>query len=82
MAIGGLDDDRSQAAQLFVQQSGGAIARHGSKGIATDQFGQICGMVGGTAAIGTHFVEGDRDTRTGNLPSGFGSGESATDDDN
>jgi hypothetical protein len=72
VAIGGVDDQRSQLAQFRLQKTGGAIATHGPKGIATDQLPQIAGVVGGALALGTHFVKSHIEPRLGDLPSCFG----------
>jgi len=80
VSVGGFNDDRPELAQFFVEESGGAIAGLGAEGVGTDQFGEFFGMVGGTSLKGAHFVKHHGDASPGNLPGGFGSGESAADD--
>jgi hypothetical protein len=44
MFVGFANDDRTQAAEFFVQQTGGPIGRLGTEGVATDEFGEVFGM--------------------------------------
>ena len=80
--VGFLDDDRAESAEFFVEETGGAIGGLGTEGVATDEFGEVFAVVGGAFYKGPHFMEHDGNSGLGDLPRGFGSGQSTADDVN
>jgi hypothetical protein len=80
MGIGLSQDNGAQPTQLGMQQTRGAIAGLGPKGIATYQFGQMFCVMGWTLAVGPHLIQSDRHPCLGNLPGGFCARQSAAND--
>jgi hypothetical protein len=80
MFIGFANHDGTEAAEFFVQQTGGPIGGLGTEGVAANEFGEVFGMVGGAGLERAHFVEDDGDACLSDLPSGFGASEAAADD--
>jgi hypothetical protein len=78
MLIGSPNHHRAQLSQFVVQKTRGTVTGHRPKGVTTNQFCQTVGVVGGAAALGTHLMQDDGQPRLGNLPSRFGSGQTAT----
>ena len=54
----------------------------GSERVGADELGQAVGLVGVGAAHGAHFMQDNGNASLGDLPGGFGTGETATDDMN
>ena len=63
-----------------MSSQGGGILRLGFQGVAANEFGEAIGLMGGGGAHGAHFVEHGGEAGFGDLPGGFGAGESAADD--
>ena len=89
MLIGAGENQRTGAAHFLVQQAHGIelpVVR--PKRVGADQFGQAIGLVGiggdrlTVALTAAHFMQDDRDTGRNELPAGFGTGETATDNVN
>ena len=76
----GAQQQRIQAAQFLLEQPGRGGFGLALQRVAADQFGEAVGLVRRGGAHGTHFVEDARNAAAGDLPGGFGAGESAADD--
>ncbi len=49
------------------------LRRAALEGVATDKFGTVAGLVGGSRALRSHFIKIDPPTELSQLPGGFGS---------
>ena len=78
--LGGLEEERIEAAEFLLEEPGRGGFGLALEGVAADEFGEAVGLVRGGGAQGTHFVEDAGDAAAGDLPGGFGAGESAADD--
>ncbi len=83
VAVGGAEDERVSAAQLFVEQADGVgLAVVGTEGIGADQLGQLVGLVRLGAPIRPHLVEDDGHAAARDLPRRLRAGQTAADDVN
>jgi len=78
--VGAAEDEGGEAAELLLEEPGGGGFLLGFEGIAADEFGEAIGLVGGGGAGGAHFIEHGGVAGFGDLPGGFGAGESAAED--
>ena len=81
IGIGRAHDQRTQPAHFSVQQSdriiGGVI---GAKRVGADELGEAIGAMGFRHPARTHFVQGNRNARLGDLPGCFRAGEAGAND--
>jgi len=83
MGIGGLHDQRTQAAHLLMQQPHGvAVGIVRPEGIGADEFRQPVASVGFGATDRPHLMDHGAMPGLRDLPGGFGPGETAADDVN
>ena len=82
MLVGGAHDQRSERAHFLVEQADGIVLGIvGAKAVRADHLGEAVGLVRRRrVAAAAHFAEPHAQARLGELPCGFGPGESAADD--
>jgi hypothetical protein len=77
--FGGAHEEGIEAAKFLFEEPGCGGMLVAFEGVAADEFGQHIGLVSVCGAHGAHFEEGDGEAAFGQLPGGFGAGESAAD---
>jgi len=80
IGIGGTHDQRPQPAHFRVQQPDGVVGGIvRAKRIGAHEFGKAVGAMRFGHPVGTHLVQDHRDSRLGNLPGRFRTGEAGAD---
>jgi hypothetical protein len=83
MGVALFHDQRAQPAHLPMQLADGVGERIvGAEGVGADELGQAFRLVRFGPADGAHLVQDDGDASLGDLPGGFGAGETAANDVN
>ena len=68
-----LQDEGTELIQFRFEESMSVLRRAALEGVATDKFGTVAGLVGGSRALWSHFIKIYPPTELSQLPGGFGS---------
>src|SRR5271156_2009645 len=80
--IGALQQRRSGAAHLLLEEPGCGVFAFGLKGVRADELSEVGSLVRGGGADGAHLVEIDFEAEAREGESSFRTGEAASDDTN
>jgi hypothetical protein len=78
--IGALQQKRSGAPHLLLQQPRRGVLAFALKRIGTNQFGKVSSLMGRSGAHRTHFVQNHSMSASGALPSSLAASEASSDD--
>src|SRR5271170_5230823 len=80
--VGTLQQGRSGAAHLLLEEPGGGVFALGLEGVRADELAEVGGLVCGCATHRAHLVEIDFEAKARNREGGFRAGKATADDSN